>query len=192
MKRENVMFKKRYLLVLLFVALIGGISFGYANLRTTLSINGTTTISKVTWSVVFDNLVVTTGSHQAVDSNDQPINSVVLSDNDTTLTYNITLDQPGDFYEFKIDVHNTGTLKAKLDAIRRGDDDTELTTRMQQYFNYTETGLQAKDTVLNPDGSYTITIRLDYKADVTPEQLPTTGDVTTFKRTIHLDYIQDR
>lgn len=193
MKRENVMFKKRYLFVMLFVALIAGISFGYANLRTTLSINGTTTISKVTWGVVFDNKVITEGSYDPVDSTTgEKINTVELSDNDTTLTYNITLSQPGDFYEFKINVHNTGTLKAKLDAIRRGDDDTELSPRMAQYFSYTEDGLQAKDTVLNPDGSYTITIRLSYLSTVTPEQLPTSSDVTTFKRTIHLDYIQDK
>ena len=190
MKRENVMFKKRYLIVMLFIALIVGISFGYANLTTTLSINGTTTISKVTWGVVFDNLVVTPNSHEPDDPNVH--NTVVISDDKTTLTYNITLDRPSDFYEFSVNVHNTGTLKAKLDSIERGADDTVLTARMQEYFDYHETGLQAKDSVLNPDGSYTITIRLDYKSSVDAENLPTASDVTTFKRTIHLNYVQDK
>ena len=191
MKRENVMFKKRYLLVLLFVALIGGISFGYASLKTTLSINGTTTISKVTWGVVFDNLRITDDSQSnIVNGVDQ--NRPVISNDGTTLTYNISLTEPGKFYEFKVDVHNVGTLKAKLEEIHRGTDDTVLTERMAQYFDYRETGLQAKNSVLNPDGSYTITIRLEYKDVDNAEHLPGPNDTTTFKRTITLDYVQDR
>ena len=192
MKRENVMFKKRYLFIMLFVALVVGITFGYAELKTTLSINGTTTISKVTWGVKFDTLQITQGSYLNPDAQSQPQNTVTLSDNDTKLTYNITLSQPGDFYEFKINVHNVGTLKAKLEAIRTGADDTTYTERMQEYLDYQQSGLQAVNSVLNPDGSYTITVRLAYKTDLTPEQLPGENDPTTFKRTIYFDYVQDK
>ena len=192
MRRDSSNFKKSYLFLALFIVLITGVTFGYAALSTTLSINGSTTISRVTWSVVFDNIQVTDGSFLNPDSSSNPQNVPVLSDGNTTLTYDISLNEPGQFYEFTVDVHNTGTLKAKLESIRRGDDDTEYDTALQKYFSYTETGFKDVNTVLNPSDSYTLRFRMEYRSDINPEDLPSAGSVTTFKRTIHLDYVQDR
>lgn len=198
MKRENVMFKKRYLFIALFVALIVGISFGYAQLQTTLTINGTTTISKVTWGVEFENVQVTSGSFLNPDANNSNAaqNVVTLSNNNTTLTYDVSLLEPGQYFEFSVDVHNKGTIDAKLQSLTRGNDDTPFEGRITDYFNYTETGLKAVDSVLKAndtnsnDDMYTLTFKVEYKSDVTASQLPGTGDPTSFKRTITMNYVQ--
>ena len=192
MKRENVVFKKRYLVILLFVALIVGITFGYAELRTTLSINGTTTISKVTWNVKFDRQAIKTGSYLNPDPDHDGAarNTIVLTDDDTTLTYNVTLAQPGDYFEFDVYIHNTGTLPAKLESITRGDDDTVIDTAMAKYLSYTETGFPEQGSVLAASGENKITIRVEYKDSVNPEELP--GTPQTFKRTVHFNYVQNK
>ena len=57
--------KKNILIIAIFVAIIGGISFGYAKLSETLTINGNATIKSAKWNVNIRNLQVndtTTGT----------------------------------------------------------------------------------------------------------------------------------
>ena len=55
MRRENNSGRK-FLIIAIFVAIIGGITFGYAQLRETLTINGNAKIKSVKWNVNIRNL----------------------------------------------------------------------------------------------------------------------------------------
>ena len=58
MRREKSSTSRRVLITALFIAIIGGISFGYAQLRETLTINGSATIKSVKWNVNLRNLAL--------------------------------------------------------------------------------------------------------------------------------------
>lgn len=92
-------------LLLLFVV----IGVGYAALSSVLQINGTANIGRSSWNVHFENVAITSGS---VDTDDEPY----TASNTTELSYEVDLDAPGDFYEFTVDVVNSGSLAAKLNS----------------------------------------------------------------------------
>ena len=99
-RRDN---KAKYLLILLLL-----IAVGYAAIATTLKINGTSTIKSAKWDVYWENPQVLSGSV----TNTAP----TLSESDTKATFNVTLNEPGDYYEFTIDAVNNGSLDAKIDT----------------------------------------------------------------------------
>ena len=99
-KRDN---KTKYLLILLLL-----IAVGYAAIATTLKINGTSTIKSAKWDVYWENPHVIDGSV----TNTAP----TLSESDTKATFDVTLNEPGDYYEFTIDAVNNGSLDAKIDT----------------------------------------------------------------------------
>ena len=191
MNRESVLAKKRVLLIGFIALIIAGITFGYAQLQTTLTITGETKISKVNWLVHFKNTTITDGSFLNKATEDGPArNTVVLSNNDTTLTYNVTLNQPGDFFEFKTYIANDGTIDAKLESLTQVPTDPNVGSK--PYITYTKSGLPSVNSVLHPgSASYIpVTIRFEYPLDITPEELPTAD--YTFSETITLGYVQNR
>ena len=99
-KRDN---KTKYLLILLLL-----IAVGYAAIATTLKINGSSSIKSARWDVYWENPQVLSGSV----TNTAP----TLSESDTKATFDVTLNEPGDYYEFTIDAVNNGSLDAKIDT----------------------------------------------------------------------------
>ena len=184
MKRDSVILRKRNIFIALFLLLIVGISFGYARLETTLSITGDTKISKVGWLVHFKNIQVTEGSFLNEGGN----SAVIVDADDTKVTYSVTLKNPGQFYEFTVDIVNDGTLDAKLNA--RSETGTDITDL--PFVSYSVEGLPALDSVLKPGNANnkTVRIRVEYPEDIRPVDLP--GDDFIFTKTIELDYIQAR
>ena len=100
---------------------------GFALFATQLTIHGTATVSPSKWSVhyVTNTYAESTGSVAADSTNIT----------NTDVTYTVTLAQPGDFYEFTINVINDGTFDATLTALTM----TALTTAQQKYLTYTVT-----------------------------------------------------
>jgi len=99
--------KRNKLLILLLVLL--GVTIGYASLATTLKINGTTNINKNTWSVYWANL----GNYAGVtpEEGDEPtIGPDAQNVPNSLIEFAVTLDQPGDFYEFQVDAVNVGSM----------------------------------------------------------------------------------
>lgn len=99
-RRDN---KAKYLLILLLL-----IAVGYAAIATTLKINGSADVKSARWNVYWENPQVLSGSV----TNTAP----TLSESDTKATFNVTLNEPGNYYEFTIDAVNNGTLDAKIDT----------------------------------------------------------------------------
>ena len=189
MRRENVVLRKRFIFIALFIALIAGISFGYAELKTTLSINGDTKIAKVGWNVHFKNLSITNGSflNPNADTGNNDNTAVIDTTDDTKITFNVTLKEPGQFFEFSFDIANDGTLVAKLDDVREtGDDISAL-----PYVTYNVSNLPAEGSTLGTGASnyVRVTIRVEFPFDIDAEDLPTTD--FTFSKSIELDYIQN-
>ena len=180
MRREKTNAGKIGLLVALIVAVIGGISFGYAKLSETLTITGTAKIKKVQWNVNLQNLVLDESNtvmesldtkveikDSATDTN--PKETITFAkDNDdnvvgtvtkrvTTggifLQFDVTLSQPGQKLKYSFDVANDGTLDAVLKSIEEdGTLKDSVETSHEEYVTKTG-GQQASE----PYFRYTIT-----------------------------------
>lgn len=110
--------KKNRILFLFLVLLI--ISIGYAALTANLKINGTTRINKNTWNIYWDNI----HNESGVTSTLSEIVSEDANNQNNTVNFTVTLDKPGDFYEFEVDAVNAGTLDAEIVNIEKKYNDT--------------------------------------------------------------------
>lgn len=88
---------------------------GFAGYGANLNISGATTLSAAKWDVHFVSDAAKTG-YFAVTSNNT-ITGVTPTVSGTNVSYTVTLPNPGDVFEFTIDVVNEGTFDAKLDSI---------------------------------------------------------------------------
>ena len=110
MKRRS---KKDYYFILL-VVIITGLTLGYALLTQALSITGITKINANNWSVYFDNLVPNS-NNVSLSTGDSA--AVIDSNTLTDITYTVSLNEPGDYYEFTVDVVNDGSIDAMINTI---------------------------------------------------------------------------
>ncbi len=85
--------------VLFFIILSLGI--GYAFLTTTLNITGTLNVASSRWDVHFENIEISENSIEAT--------TAPTITEDTTVSFAATLANPGEMYEFTIDIVNDGT-----------------------------------------------------------------------------------
>ncbi len=183
--------KKNNKLVYVLVALILFLGLGYAFLQTDLTINGTGKIAASSWNIYFDNVQVTTGSATLQTGDSIPtINSTTLTD----ITYTITLKEPGDFYEFEVAVVNGGTLDAMIGTITNKLNGNEISTNnaLPVYLDYSvaysDRVAIAPNQLLEAGNSETIKVRLAFRTDIDPEDLPTEGATNTLS--FGLNYIQ--
>ena len=89
-------------------------------------LQGSTNIKDNTWNIHFENLNVTSGSVSA---------TTPTISNGTNITYTVTLDKPGDYYEFSVDVKNAGSIDAMISGISN----TGLTSEQKKYMTYSAT-----------------------------------------------------
>ena len=173
---------KKVVLSLLALLLLT-ITVGYAALSTTLNINGTSKINNATWDVHFANLTVTEGSVSATKA-------ATIDSGKTAIDYNVELIKPGDFYEFTVDVTNTGTIDAKLGAapILSG-----VSAEQDVYTNYTVT--YSDDTAINANDKLAagatkkLKVRVEFDRNITNSQLPT--EAQPLNLTFAMNYVQD-
>ena len=191
--------QKNRKIIVIAIALLLLISVGYAGLTTTLTINGTANIAATTWKVYFNNLQVTDGSVTATTAPSIPENSTST----TSLSYTVTLNKPGDFYEFEVDVVNGGTINAKLaeNGVTKGGVSNEDDT----YVNYTVTYADVNGTAivagdkLSKSGATIsgigdtrrVKVRVEYDPNVTLAQLNELEDDIELNLTFALNYVQD-
>ena len=174
---------KKRLSVLVLLLLLMVVSVGYAALSSTLTVTGTSTINSATWNVHFANVQTTSGSVSATTS------PTVSGTNTTSLTYAVTLTQPGDFYEFTVDVVNGGGINAKLSAVPTL---TGVSTAQDVYTNYTvkysDNTSPAANALLNAGATKTYKVRVEYDRNIEAEQMPTTPQEMTL--TFYMNYVQ--
>lgn len=172
--RENR--KKTIRIVVLILILLIGI--GYAALKTTLKVDGTVNIDKATWDVHFENVNITEGS---VTANPAPTTNNV----DTTeMTYTINFTQPGDFFEFTVDIVNKGTIDAMINSLSNktynvtGTTETPLPPYLINAVSYNDDNEIEENHLLEHGTSETIKVRIEFKKDISASDLPSDGATT--------------
>lgn len=189
MRQKDNFLTKRICLVVIVLVAVMGLTVGFAALQTSLSINGNTKIDKVGWDIRFENINVTTGSVE-IGSGDAA--ATIDPTDPTKVTYNVTLSEPGEFYEFTVDVVNKGSLPAKLESIVK---DT-LTAEEDVYTNYTVSYVDSTlptigDKLATGEGNKkTLRIRVEFDENVSAEDLPT--EAHSFELSYQLNYVQDK
>ena len=180
-RRKLKFFRRKYSKMLTFIILLLLVAIGYAGLSTTLSIDGTSTVSRTVWDVHFDNIQVKTGSVT-------PTTAPSISNN-TTVSFSLTLEEPEDFYEFDIDVVNNGTLDAMIDSITV----TPILNDDQiNYFNYvvaySDGTALAEKHKLDAGDTETLTISFEYLENDDVSLYPIEDQNLTFSCSI--DFVQ--
>ncbi|MBR2828318.1 MAG: hypothetical protein IKE70_03715, partial [Bacilli bacterium] len=156
-------------------------TIGYAYLSSGVTINGTGYINRAEWDVHFENIQIKTGSVT-------PIVSPSIS-NDTSVSFSVSLDNPGDFYEFNIDCVNDGSIPAMIDSFTLS---PTLTTAQASFFEYGVTysdGVAiAQKHLLNPSTTETFKVFFRYKESDSIDDYPLTDQNFQFNFTIN--YVQ--
>lgn len=169
---------------------------GFAGYNAQLKISGATTLSAAKWDVHFVSDAAKTG-HFDVTSNNT-ITGVTPTVSGTNVSYTVTLPNPGDVYEFTIDVVNEGTFDAKLDSIVIAPTITAVEDKNLDYtvwYNgteykadathgtYTVTGVTLPKKSGEEPGRATVKVRTEYQkvtneADLLSEDMEKTMSVT--------------
>ena len=126
---------------------------------------GTTEIKDLDWHIEFENL-------KEKDGSVEPITKAKIANNKTDIYYEVKLEEPGDYYEFTVDIVNSGSHDAKtFEIINKG-----LTTRQKRYLNYEitykdGTRIDINDT-LSAHSKKTIKFVLKFRTDIEASDLP--------------------
>ncbi|MBQ3415424.1 MAG: hypothetical protein IJH39_08805, partial [Clostridia bacterium] len=147
----------------------------YAALTTNLSINGTATVKAQNWNVHFTNIVVDTANNSVASVDTAP----TLSENDTKVTWEVSMDTPGQVYKYNVDVINEGTIDAMVNTATNSIVTNTLTQAQQAYLDYTITYVNGAAVEqydkLAAGETKTLTVRLAFKQDIDPQDLPETA-----------------
>lgn len=182
--------KKKYIVVLVLAILLATLTIGYSLLSTTLNISGSSGINNPTWNIFFDNVDILDGS---VELSTGDSAATINPTNPTQINYTVTLNQPGDYYEFLVDVVNDGTIDAMIDSFSYKINGAAITSEnlppyLEYAFEYEDgTTLKQNQILLNGEAE-TFFVHVGYKKDIEKADLPTTDQTYTFQFTI--DYVQ--
>ena len=169
--------KKKQTKILILTALLFVITIGFAALAAQLKIDGTVNVSKTSWNVHFENVDITPGS---VTASTVPVTDDV-NKNTTEITYAISFTKPGDFYEFTVDMVNSGTIDAMIDTLVNGlfevDGETTKTLPdyLESYIKYNDGVSIEQYQYLKANTSEKIKVRVAFRTDINPSDLPTTS-----------------
>ena len=127
MKKLNFNIKDRKVLTLglcLILVCVFTLTIAYAALNAVLTIQGSAQVTSADWDIHLANPKVTNGSVTT---------TVPTLATGKSLTFSTTLNMPGDFYEFTVDVVNSGSIDAMIEKVTKT---PELTADQAKYLNY--------------------------------------------------------
>ena len=172
--------KTLYLVLGLVMISVFTLTVVYAALNTVLTINGNARVSAADWDIYLNNPRVTNGSA----TTDVP--EIKTS---STLEFETTLNMPGDFYEFTVDVVNGGDIDAMIENVVKN---PELTTEQAKFLKYEITYQNGESIttkqVLAKDTTMPIKVRVEYRKDLVASDLPTGQVILDLSLT--LEYVQ--
>lgn len=146
--------KKKNIIIFL---LILSISIGFAILSSNLSIGSSLTIADASFDVHFDNVEKVAYTAE----ND----TYTYSENNTILNFEIPLDKPGEYADYKIYVVNAGTIDATLDTFT-----VTIPSEVQNYLNYSLTYYNGTNPtsgdLLRKGTNIPLKLHVEYKYDV--------------------------
>lgn len=184
----------KYLFIVVLLVGVFGMGIAYALLSTTLTINGTTSVSVATWDIHFDNLSAskTGGASYTLP---QFTSGTSLTD------YEIILTEPGDSVSFTFDIVNNGTISSKLESLVKGTpscrgvagsstgitDGPIVCNNITYSFTYSDGSTIAVGDTLNKQVTKTVKLTLSYNENAT--QVPV-NDVAISNLDITMIYNQ--
>ena len=157
--------KKKTIIFVTLLIVIACLIIGYALLSTTLNILGDTTVSGNSWDIHWENVQVTEGS-----TTENTKEAVITSP--TQVEFIISLDKPGDFYEFTVDAVNEGTIDGMIDVIStntyqsNGTTPTTLPSAITYSITYDDDTPLARYQLLSANSSEKYKVRVEYKKDI--------------------------
>ena len=176
-KKNNVML----ILGIMLIALI--VTVGYAALQANLEINGTARLGNATWNVKFDN-IRTYGT-----DNVTPTLAPYITDSLTEVRYSVDISQPGDKYEFLVDVKNTGTIDAILDSYDLSDTGrTDVIYTVKEMVSNTPVEIDWDNFELNQNETRTLLVSVVYDRDLA--SAGSLGTSAVIDLTLDLDFVQ--
>lgn len=110
--RRRVNVNTKTLFIGIGILLLTVMSLGFAYLESKLTINGNIAITKGTWDVHFENLVVDSGSVST--------SAPIISDDKRTITFSVNLTDLEQYYSFTVDAVNNGAIDAMVGDITLG------------------------------------------------------------------------
>lgn len=159
-----------------------GIAFAATAYNQDLSVTGTANVAAAKWDVHFDkdSYSLSTGSVEA--------DSYTLTN--SSMQYEVTLTEPGDFYEFTVIAKNEGTFNAELTGITM----TALNASQSKYLTYTVTydGTTYSSTnnslsgsiLAKTNGAKNVVVRVEYVQPTNEADLPTEDQKITLEATL--------
>ncbi len=182
--------KKRYLGIIILLLLVFSITIGYSYLSATLNISGSSQINEVSWDVHFDYVDVLDNS-VALSNGD--VAATINPSNDTEINYTITLNKPGDCYEFLVDVVNDGTIDAMIGSVQymlNGNPITDgsLPPYLEYYVKYEDGTLIKENQELLSGETEILDVYVGFKADVAEADLPTEDQTISLR--FNVNYVQ--
>lgn len=184
MKQMKQIRYKNKLLILILLLFIG---LGYSLLSANLMINGTSKITASTWDIHFENIEVNSKS-VPLSTGDSP---ATIQSSKTEVRYIISLNKPGDFYEFTVDVVNAGTIDGMVKTVT-SKLNNEIITTLPSYLNYTISYSNGRaispNQLLKTGERETYRVRIEYKKNIEINELPSTEQTLTMS--FGVDYIQ--
>ena len=164
---------------IILLILVACLTIGYALLSTTLNITGNTSIKGNTWDVHFANIQVTEGSTTG-NTKEATIT------NPTQVDFNINLNEPGDYYEFTVDVVNAGTIDAMIDVVSNqvlnsSNNVIDLPNYLLYIVTYSDDNPIEQNHLLIKNTTDTYKIRVEYNKDIDNSDLVTTDTSIKFR-----------
>lgn len=180
MNKLNFSRKSLYMVLGITIVCLFTLTIVYAALSTVLTIQGSAQITASNWDIHLENPILKNGSATA---------NVPVIKTSSLLEFSTTLNTPGDFYEFTVDVVNNGSIDAMIDSVVKT---PELTTEQTKYLKYEVSyangeSITAKQNIA-AGATMPIKVRVEYRTDLTASDLPTVQTVLDLSLT--LVYIQ--
>ena len=164
---------------LILLLLIICITLGYAALRTGLNINGTTNVSSASWNVYFSNYQMSNATN--ITPTEEP---EIVGTTTTSISYEVDLEEPGDLYEFSVEVVNGGSIDALISLISKyNGSEIGPSNPVPEYIEYAVTDENGDEIVdghrLNHGNREIVKVLVKYKDD-DPSILPSSGTSLSF------------
>ncbi len=172
--------KTLYLVLGLLLLSICSLTIVYAAMSAVLRISGSSEIVASSWDIHLENVEVKSGS---VSANTPQITGT------SSVGFDVSLNTPGEFYEFTVDVVNEGTIDAMIDSVVKT---PNLTIEQAKYIKYEITyengeSISTKQT-LKKGTTTPIKVRVEYRKDVVASDLP--SNTTELSLKLILIYVQ--
>lgn len=161
--------------IIFFIVLF--ISIGFAYLSSSFNLNGLIGYKGNSWDIHFENIQIINDMANT--------ESPILDENKVGVSFGVPFSEPGEFYEFSIDVVNDGSIDAMLDEIIK----SGITSTNSDYFDYNITYINGKSLSKNDLLAHGTKVRIDvvikYKYETT---IIAPSEIINFSLT--LKYIQ--